>query len=279
MHKSPTSLWRALAMGLALVLGAGCASTHNDPADPFEGYNRAMFAFNDRLDKAVLRPTAQVYDTLAPLPVRAGVGNFFANIDDLWTGVNNLLQGKLREGLTDFSRVAVNTTVGILGVFDIATEMGLERHDEDFGQTLGRWGVGEGPFVVLPLFGPRTLRDAGGFVVDTHATGSWLGRDPAVRNGSSLLRLVNTRANFLAADRVLDEGAIDRYNYVREAYLQRRRYEVHDGRPPRDPEFDDLSGVEPGLSSPSSMMVALAAVVRIEFAGAGAAPGGNSSGD
>lgn len=266
-NKTLPTWTRWLILVTALSLASGCASLRNNPDDPLEGYNRVMFAFNDRLDKAVLRPAAEVYDTFTPLPVRAGVGNFFANIEDLWTAANNALQGKGLDALSDLSRVLINTTVGILGVFDIASEMGFERHDEDFGQTLGRWGVGEGAYFVLPVFGPRTIRDSAGFFVDVSATGSWLGNDPGFRNGSSLLRLINTRASFLAADKVLDEGAIDRYTYVREAYLQRRRYEVYDGRPPRPPEDDYMSSLTPGLSAERSTVAAIEYVSQLELAG------------
>lgn len=262
----PFALIRCTAAALA-VAAAGCATTRSEPGDPLEPYNRAMFAFNDRVDKAVLRPAATIYDKFAPLPVRAGVGNFFSNIEDLWTGTNNLLQGKASEGLTDFARVLINTTLGIVGVFDIASEMGIERHDEDFGQTLGWWGVGEGAFFVLPIFGPRTVRDAGGLVVDLAATGSWTGNDPALQSGASVLRLVHTRANLLAADKVLDEGALDRYTYVREAYLQRRRYEVFDGRPPRPPEEDWQSSAPPALRNEPVAWAAVGALGRLDWTG------------
>ncbi|MCB1915574.1 MAG: VacJ family lipoprotein [Rhodocyclaceae bacterium] len=235
----------------ALAVG-GCASTPDNPDDPLEGYNRAMFDFNDRLDKAVLKPTAQVYDKFTPLPVRAGVGNFFGNIGDVWIGINNILQGKAADGMSDLARVLINSTVGILGIFDIATEFGFERHDEDFGQTLGSWGVGEGAYFVLPVLGPRTVRDAGATVVDMTVDNAWYGGQMVTETGTTILKLVNTRANLLAADKVLDEGALDRYVYVREAYLQRRRYEVHDGRPPRDPE-DDYWSSDSGETGPSEV--------------------------
>lgn len=229
----------ASAVLLAAVLLSGCASTGGNPKDPWEGYNRAMYSFNDAVDRAVLKPVAKGYDKVAPLPVRVGVGNVFGNLGDAWTGVNNLLQGKFVDGASDFGRVVVNSTVGILGVFDVATPLGLARHDEDFGQTLGTWGVGDGPYVVLPFFGPKTLRDAAGFGVD--ATADPVGHrdhDVAVRNSAMGLRLVHQRAELLPAEGVIDQAATDRYAYIRDAYLQRRLSLIHDGNPPRE-RFDD----------------------------------------
>lgn len=224
----------------ALVL-TGCASTANNPKDPWEGYNRAMYSFNDTVDRAVIKPVAKGYDAAAPLPVKVGVGNFFGNIGDVWVGVNNLLQGKVVAGASDFGRVLVNTSVGILGFFDVASPLGLERHEEDFGQTLGRWGVGDGPYVVLPIFGPKTLRDTAGFGVDTLV-------DPvghkdndthvAERNSAIGLRLIHARAELLPAEKVIDDAATDRYAYLRDAYLQRRLSLIHDGNPPRE-RFDE----------------------------------------
>jgi phospholipid-binding lipoprotein MlaA len=155
----------ALAVVAAAALMTGCATSGN-PKDPIEGFNRAMFSFNETVDKALIKPVAQGYDYVTPQPVQTGVSNFFDNIADLWIGFNNLIQGKPGEALSDVGRVLINTTVGIVGLFDVATGMGLEKHEEDFGQTLGRWGVGDGAYVVLPIFGPRTLRDTGGFLVD-----------------------------------------------------------------------------------------------------------------
>lgn len=224
----------------ALVL-TGCASTANNPKDPWEGYNRAMYSFNDTVDRAVVKPVAKGYDAAAPLPVKVGVGNFFGNIGDVWVGVNNLMQGKVVAGVSDFGRVLVNTSVGILGFFDVATPLGLERHEEDFGQTLGKWGVGDGPYVVLPIFGPKTLRDTAGFGVDTLVDP--LGHKDndthiAERNSAIGLRLIHGRAELLPAEKVIDDAATDRYAYLRDAYLQRRLSLIHDGNPPRE-RFDE----------------------------------------
>lgn len=229
---------RALvAATAAATLFAGCATSGN-PKDPIEGFNRAMFSFNETVDKAVIKPVAQGYDFVMPQPVQTGVSNFFANIEDLWTGINNLLQGKPGDALSDAGRVLVNSTIGILGLFDVATSMGLEKHEEDFGQTLGRWGVGDGAYVVLPILGPRTLRDTVGVAADIYV-------DPVrdadghrgYRNSAIALRAISNRADLLKIEDALEAAAIDKYAYVRDAYLQRRRSAIHDGNPPR--EADD----------------------------------------
>lgn len=219
-------------VALAGLLG-GCATSGN-PKDPIEGFNRAMYAFNEGVDTVVIKPVAQGYDAVLPSPVRTGVTNFFGNIADFFIGVNNLLQGKPDQAASDIGRVLINSTIGILGLIDVATEAGLEKHEEDFGQTFGRWGVGDGAYVVLPIFGPRTVRDTAGFVLDMAA-------DPVAgidhvptRNTALALRLVDTRADLLPADKVIEEAALDKYSYVRDGYLQRRRTLVHDGNAPRE---------------------------------------------
>lgn len=227
------------ACGLA-VLASGCATQGSNPKDPYEDFNRAMFAVNEGLDKAVAKPLAKTYDTVAPLPVKAGAGNFFGNIGDLWTGVNNGLQGKLDDGANDIGRLLINSTVGIFGLFDVASELGFEKHDEDFGQTLGHWGVGDGGYLFWPLIGPRTVRDTGGFVVDAFADPvSWGIDNVPVRNSSWALRFVDVRASLLPSDKVVEEAALDKYAYIRDAYLQRRRSQIHDGRPPKPTDMDD----------------------------------------
>ena len=240
MHFSTRPLLLLIAL-LALVLG-GCASTPRNPDDPLERYNRAMFAFNEGVDQALLRPAARAYETVAPPLVRAGVGNFFGNLADVWIGLNNLLQGKVGEGLSDWTRFMVNSTFGIAGLFDVATEMGLPKHDEDFGQTLAVWGIGEGPYVVLPLWGPRTLRDAAALPVDFRGDPLMAVNHDQTRMALGVLRVVHVRARLLPLDATLEE-AIDRYAFVRDAYLQRRRFQVFDGNPPFDYE-DFNSGAD-----------------------------------
>ncbi|MBS1188515.1 MAG: VacJ-like lipoprotein [Rhodocyclaceae bacterium] len=229
----------ALAFCGAAALASGCATRGDNPKDPYEGFNRAMFAVNEGIDKAVAKPVAKAYDNAVPLPVKAGVGNFFGNVGDLWTGINNGLQGKGDDGASDIARLLINSTVGIFGLFDVASELGLEKHDEDFGQTLARWGVDDGGYLFWPLIGPRTVRDTGGFVVDAFADPVGWGIDPIpVRNSTIALRFVDIRASLLPTDKVVEQAAIDKYSYIRDAYLQRRRSQIFDGRPPKLQEED-----------------------------------------
>jgi phospholipid-binding lipoprotein MlaA len=224
---------------LLVVAGqlAGCA-TSGGSKDPAEGLNRAVFALNEGLDHVLIRPVAKGYDMAVPVPARTGVANFFGNIADVFIAVNNLLQGKPSDAASDAGRVIVNSTVGILGLFDVATDLGLEKHEEDFGQTFGRWGADTGPYVVLPFFGPRNVRDTAGLVLDL-ATDP-VGRVEHVpsRNSFTALRVTSDRAALLPADKVIEEAALDKYAYLRDAYLQRRRNLVFDGSPPRDADAD-----------------------------------------
>ena len=230
-----------LAIAAAVAL-SGCAGSN--PKDPLEGFNRAVFSFNEGLDKVAINPAAQAYEAAVPLPGRTGIANFFGNIGDLWIGVNNLLQGKPVEAAGDLGRVLINSTVGIAGLFDVATEMGLEKHEEDFGQTLGRWGVGGGPYFVWPIIGPRTARDSLGFGVDAVADPvGYLGNVPA-RNSLYGTRLVDTRASLLPAEKAINEASLDKYAYIRDAYLQRRRSVIYDGNAPR---LDDDAALDGGL--------------------------------
>jgi len=221
----------AHAVAMAGLLGA-CATTAN-PKDPIEGFNRAVFAFNDSVDTAIIRPVAVGYDTALPTPVKSGVSNFFGNIADVFIAVNNLLQGKLPDAASDAGRFAINSTVGVLGIFDWATDLGLEKHDEDFGQTFGRWGVGDGAYLVLPFFGPSTLRDGVGLVFDVKADPVPHYKHVAARNTLLTVRGVNERATLLPADKLIAEAALDKYSYIRDGYLQRRRNKIYDGNAPR----------------------------------------------
>lgn len=223
------------------VLG-GCAST-GDPRDPLEPLNRGIYRFNDGVDTVLLKPAAEIYQGVVPSLVRTGVNNVFANLNDVIVALNNLLQGKFHSALSDASRVLVNTTVGILGIFDVATPVGLEKHDEDFGQTLGWWGIGDGPYLVLPFLGPSNARDTVGRVGD-YKTDPVTYIDPTRdRNIVQGLRLVARRAELLSASRILAVAALDEYEFVRDAYLQRRRNLIHDGNPPRE-KFND-AGAQP----------------------------------
>lgn len=221
---------------------AGCATTGaTTPEDPWEGMNRSIYAFNDKADRYALKPVAQGYKAVTPLPARTGISNFFGNLSDVWTGFNNLLQGKPKSTLVDLERFTVNTTVGILGFFDVATEVGLEKHDEDFGQTLAVWGVPDGPYLVLPLLGPSNVRDAGGMVVDrTVFSINYAIESVPVRNSLTALRAVNTRANLLGAETTLEDASLDPYVFMRTFYIQQRRSEIYDGHPPVQKREDDF---------------------------------------
>ncbi|MBU0751935.1 MAG: VacJ family lipoprotein [Gammaproteobacteria bacterium] len=218
----------------ALLLG-GCATSGN-PKDPIEGFNRAMYGINEAVDKVAIRPVARAYDFVLPSPVKRGVANVFGNIDDVFIGVNNLLQGKGKDGITDLGRFVLNSTIGIFGIFDIASNIGMEKHDEDFGQTFGRWGVGSGAYVVVPFFGPRTARDTVGLLLDIKADPIANINDVPSRNALLVTRIISDRATLLPADKVIEEAALDKYAYMRDGYLQRRRNLIHDGNPPREKE-------------------------------------------
>jgi phospholipid-binding lipoprotein MlaA len=221
-----------LVLAYALV---GCATTNN-PNDPFEGYNRAMFTFNDKLDKVALKPAASAYQTVVPSFIQTGIGNFFGNLGDVWTAVNNLLQGKGADGMSDIMRVVINSTLGLGGLIDIGSEAGFQKHKEDFGQTLGKWGVNAGPYIVLPLLGPSTLRDTVALPVDFKGD-MWLYVDPvSVRNTGSVIRVIDKRASLLDAGNLIEDAALDPYQFMRDAYMQRRKNQVYDGDIPDEEE-------------------------------------------
>ncbi|HKK14435.1 MAG TPA: VacJ family lipoprotein [Gammaproteobacteria bacterium] len=228
----------ALAGAIAL---AGCAvRPPYEPAnDPLEPVNRAVYKFNDTVDRALIKPVAQGYKKAVPQPVRTGVGNFFDNLKAPVVVVNDLLQGKVAQGGMDTSRFIWNSTVGLAGLIDVATPMGLEQHDEDFGQTFGAWGIGEGWYLVLPLLGPSTVRDAAGLPPAWVMDPVYRTSDMALRNGAVVLRTVNTRARLLGASNVLQTAALDPYLYTREAYRQYRWNRIYDGNPPPPPPPGD----------------------------------------
>ena len=226
-----------------LALLAGCATVPpnagQDPRDPLESFNRQVFEFNEGLDKVVLKPLAQVYDKVLPVPVQDCLSNGFSNLREPSNALNNLLQGKGAAAASDVCRFAVNTTVGLLGCFDVASNMGLEKHREDFGQTLGVWGVGNGPFLVLPLFGPSTIRDTAGLGVETVLDVNFWLENVSVRNIIFGVRTVSFRAELLKADDLISGAALDKYTFIRDGYLQRRRNLVYDGNPPREKDLED----------------------------------------
>lgn len=243
---------RLLLAGLCLVGLSACATTQQPPGedapppqaeaepeqdnarDPLEGFNRAMYTFNDKFDRYLLKPVAKGYRAITPKPVSRGISNFFGNLHDPGIMLNNLLQGKPKQAGSDLGRFLVNTTLGIAGLFDVASKMGMQKHNEDFGQTLGKWGVGEGPYLVLPFLGPSTLRDGVAKPVD------WVTYPPnhmeetSTRDKMLVVEIVDTRAQYLEAGDILEQAAgQDPYIFVREAYRQRRINQIYDGNPPQ----------------------------------------------
>ncbi len=222
---------------LFLAAISGCTSVpheYRDARDPWQGYNRVMFQFNQDLDNAFIRPLAQGYQAITPEPVNRGVSNFFANIADVNSAANNVLQFKLSRAGNDVARVIVNSTVGIGGLFDVATNMGMPSYKEDFGQTLGYWRVSEGPYIVLPLIGPSTMRDTLGLTGDMFLDPFFSAQRDEIYWSLFGLRIVDRRAGLLIATEIMEGAAIDRYSFVRDAYLQRRRHQIYDGNPPLD---------------------------------------------
>jgi phospholipid-binding lipoprotein MlaA len=225
---------------MALILAGtltGCASVpeeYRDPRDPWQPYNRAMFKFNTDFDNAFIKPTAQAYQKITPEPVNRSVTNFFGNIADLTSAVNNLLQFKLSRTGSDLSRVLVNTTVGVLGLFDVATNVGIPSYKEDFGQTLGYWGFASGPYFIMPVIGPSTLRDTFGFAGDIVLDPFFSVNKEHIYWGFIGLRIIDQRAGLLTAGEIFDQAAIDRYSFVRDAYLQRRANQLKNGDPSDD---------------------------------------------
>ena len=232
-----------LILLMAFTLLTGCASINSPKADPLEGLNRATFKVNETVDDYVLKPVAKGYQAVTPAFVRSSVSNAFSNIGDVGTSVNNLLQGKPSNAISDVGRFLVNSTLGVLGLFDVATTMGLEKHDEDFGQTLGRWGLDSGPYLVLPLLGPSTVRDAISKVADSYTGYARYIQHVPTRNSTQALGIVNLRADLLNTTSTLDEASLDKYQFIRDAYLQRRLSQVYDGKVPqakRDQLEDDM---------------------------------------
>lgn len=225
-----------------LVLLGGCASTGN-PRDPLEPVNRGIYTFNEAVDTTLLKPAAELYRGLVPRLVRTGVSNVFSNINDVIVALNNLLQGKVTNAASDTGRFLVNSTIGLLGIFDVATPLGLPKNNEDFGQTLGWWGVGDGPYIVLPIFGPSNVRDTFGLVVDVLTDPISYIEPTRDRNIVMGVRAVNRRSELLEASKILETAALDPYQFVRDAYLQRRRSLIYDGNPPK--EKDDDSDTKP----------------------------------
>jgi phospholipid-binding lipoprotein MlaA len=236
-NKPPMLLSPARAALVSVLLTAalgGCATAKN-PRDPLEPLNRAVYSVNEAFDTVALKPAAYIYRGAVPPPVRGGVTSFFGNFRDVTTAINNLLQFKVKDALSDVGRIAINSTVGILGVFDVATRIGLDKHEEDFGQTLAHWGMGDGPYLMLPLLGPSTVRDAFGWAGDYFTDPEFYLFTETPEDWIVLTtRVVNVRANLLPADLLLEQTT-DRYVFLREAYLQRRLNLIYDGNLPGGP--------------------------------------------
>ncbi len=257
------SLLRIASLITAFAL-AGCTTIQaarggpGQRLDPWENWNRKVFNFNEDVDRAVLKPVATAYTNVVPQQVRRSVGNFFGNFADAWSSINNMLQGKFEAGFEDATRVGANTLFGLFGILDVASEMGLDHHYEDFGQTLGRYGVGAGAYIVLPILGPSSVRDAAAIPVDRLASPPAFFNGTGTQVGLTVLQIVNTRAGLLGATRVIDDIALDKYTFVRDAYLQRRRSLVFDGDLPETPAApadaaSDAAGAAAGnLASPAT---------------------------
>lgn len=228
---------------IAAVL-SGCA-TNSSPQDPLEPFNRGVYRFNDALDKAVVKPVAQGYDAVVPQPVQTGVANFFSNLGDVVVVLNDFLQLKVAQGTADAGRLLINSTIGILGFIDVGSDIGLPKHYEDFGQTLGYWGMGAGAYVVLPFFGPSSARDTAGLAVDIVSYPVYYVNDSTVRLALYGTDTVSDRDQLLRAEKVLDAAALDQYQFVRDAYLQRRQNLVYDGNPPKEDFEEEAPESEP----------------------------------
>ncbi len=244
------ALLPAATLSASMLLSAGCASTGpRTPGDPLEPFNRAVYEFNEQADKYVAKPVAQAYEKIVPGFVQTGIRNFFGNLGDIVSFVNNVLQLKFTAASRDSVRVASNTVFGVLGFIDVAGMRGVTRSNEDFGQTLGYWGMGPGPYLMLPFLGPSTFRDGAGRLVDTYPDLLWKYPDVPVRNSAALVRLIDLRASLLPTERVFEQAAVDRYAFLRDAYLQRRISLIYDGNPPRDRMLDEEEFEDPGEGS------------------------------
>lgn len=237
-------LWAGMLLIILSLIG--CASGPNaNPHDPLEPFNRGVYKFNEAIDTAVLKPVAIGYRDVTPVRVRQGIGNFFGNLEDIWSFVNNALQFKGQAAIDSLRRVGVNTFFGWVGVVDVATEMDIEKHTKDFGHTLGYWGVAPGPFLMLPLLGPSTLRDTVALPVD------WKGDfvsnvdNIPTRNTGTVVRAIDKRSDLLKATTMLEQAALDRYSFTRDAFLQRRRSVIFEGNPPEE------DATQPGIAMPT----------------------------
>ncbi len=252
-------LMKLLVITLAMFTLAGCASSTRmkNPVDPLESFNRGVYQFNDALDKSIVKPVAQGYNTVMPTPGKVFVNNFFSNLNDIVVTLNDLLQFKFVQAFSDSGRVLINSTIGVFGLIDVASQTGFEKHNEDFGQTLGYWGVGNGPYLVLPILGPSTFRDTLGFYTDTLSSQLSQVKPVRTRNELYLTKAINIRTQLLDREKLFDEAALDRYEFTRDTYLLHRKSLVYDGNPPHEKYEDDVelspqSRKAPDTSVPSA---------------------------
>lgn len=256
--KRPSTRRQLAAVIVSAAMLAGCATVERP--DPLEKMNRQVFAFNETVDQYAVAPVARVYRDIVPRLARIGIDNFFNNLKDGWSAINLLLQGRPGDSANDLMRFTTNTVLGLGGVLDWATEFGLEPHYEDFGQTLGVWGMPAGAYLVLPILGPSSLRDAAALPLDIQASPDQVTQSVATRNTLTGVRVINTRANLLGATNLLDDIALDKYSFIRDAYLQRRRSQVYDGNPPEESrERYDLPAPDAAASAPAAAASAPAA--------------------
>lgn len=240
--------WPVPELAFALILSGCAGSPHQDPRDPWEGWNRGVQSFNDKLDDYVMKPVAKGYQKVTPSFVDQGVTNFFSNVDDIGVIANDLLQFKLLQTGQDAGRLLVNSTLGLVGFVDVASHMDLPKHNEDLDQTLGAWGIPSGPYLVLPFLGPSSPRGVVGVAGDTASNPiNWI-NPVAIPWGSGVLKTVDLRADLLSASKIMDEASVDRYEFIRNAYFQQRNYLIHDGNPPVDAEAEKEFEIE-GLDS------------------------------
>jgi phospholipid-binding lipoprotein MlaA len=235
-----------VAFGLAALM-SGCATTSTDKRDPWEGFNRDMQNFNDNLDDYVMKPVAKGYQWITPSFVDRGITNFFSNLGDIGVTFNDLLQGKFAQSGQDGARFLVNTTAGVAGFVDVASMIDLQKHNEDFDQTLGYWGMSTGPYLVLPLFGPSSPRGVGGLIGDAAmnpisyvSIGVSSGVSTAISGGLFGTNAVDMRADNLSSEKIASEAAVDRYDFFKNAYFQQREYLIHDGNVPQDKEHEQF---------------------------------------
>ncbi len=233
-------MFQVVALTVLIGLISGCATVpddYRDPRDPWESYNRGMHQFNTDFDNAIWKPVSRGYRAITPEPVDKGITNFFNNMRDFTSAINNLLQLKLSRAANDVGRILVNSTVGLLGFIDVASNMDLPSYKEDFGQTLGTWGIGPGPYFVLPILGPSSVRDAISLVPDWYTQPIAYLDDKTTRWALAILFGIDKRADLLGASEVLEEAALDPYSFTRDAYLQKRKNDVYDGNPPLEDEY------------------------------------------